>query len=163
MSLMDRDLYAAVEVLTGLVVSFLLLGLVGLRWRSARLALVVLGPLYSLVVFAYFLMAGAGSTCSGAGAGFRCWEVSYASTWGAYESAFVGLVMLLSFAPVASAWLRSRVPSVLGSIALLAAIGLFISGLWVWLPACAAVFAAAVAGPPSRALRPAEMPARGEP
>jgi hypothetical protein len=160
---MDRDLYAAVEVLVALVVAFLLLGLVGLRWRSARLVLVVLGPLYSLVVFAYFLMAGAGSTCSGAGAGFRCWEVSYASTWGAHESAFVGLVMVLSFAPAASAWLRSRAPSVLGGIALLAMIALFISGLWVWLPTCAAVFAAAVAGPPTRGLRLAEVPVRGEP
>ena len=150
---MDRDLYAAVEVLTGLVVSFLLLGLVGLRWRSARLALVVLGPLYSLVVFAYFLMAGAGSTCSGSGSSFRCWEVSYASTWGAYESTFVGLVLLLSLAPVASAWLRTRVPSLLGGIALLAVIALFINGLWVWLPACAAVLAAGLAGPPSRGLR----------
>ncbi|SRR6266508_899148 len=159
---MDRDLYAAVEVLAGLVVAFVILGLVGLRWRSARLALVVLGPMYSLVVFAYFLVAGAGSTCSGAGSSFRCWEVSYASTWGAYESAFVGMAMLFSFAPFASAWLRSRVPSVLGGIALLAVIVLFISGLWVWLPACAALFGAAVAGPPSRGLRLAEVPARGQ-
>lgn len=159
---MDRDLYAAVEVLAGLVVAFVLLGVVGLRWRSARLALVVLGPLYSLVVFAYFLMAGAGSTCSGTGSSFRCWEVSYASTWGAYEAAFVGLVVLLSFAPAASAWLRSRAPSALSAIALLAAIALFMAGLWVWLPACAAVLAAAVAGPPSRGLRLAEMPARGD-
>src|SRR5712691_7811273 len=128
---MERDLYAAVEVLAGLVVAFMLLAVLGLRWRSARQALVVIGPIYSLTVFAYFLIAGAGSTCSGDGATFRCWEVSYASTWGAYESTFVGLVLVLSFAPVASARLRTRAPSLAGALALLVVIASFISGLWL--------------------------------
>jgi hypothetical protein len=147
---MDRDMYSAVEVLAGIAVGFLLLGVLGIRWRTARLALVVLGPMYSVAVFAYFLVAGAGSACSGAGSSFRCWEVSYASTWGLAGSATVGAVMLLSLAPIGSAWLHNRLPSVLGAIGLGVLIAIYLLGLWIWLPALAGVVGAAVAGPPSR-------------
>lgn len=148
---MERDLYTAVGVLAGLVVGFVLVGLVGLRWTSARLVVVFLAPLYSIGLFVYFLVAGAGGECSGAGASFRCWEVSYASTWGVRGSLIVAVLILLSFAPVLSARMRSRVPSVIATIAMPIVMAIYVIALWPWAPAWAAVLGAAIAGPPSRA------------
>ena len=143
-------MYSAIEIVAGIAVGFLLVGLLGLRWRAARYALLSLGPLYSIAVFGYFLAAGAGSTCSGQGATFQCFEVSYASTWGVFGSVVVGATILLSFAPILSAVMRTRWPSLIAALALAVLIGLYLLGLWVWLPACAATLAAAVSGPPTR-------------
>ena len=155
---MDRDVYSGIQVLAGVAVAFLVLGAVGLRWRSARLSLAILTPAYALVVFLYFLVAGAGSTCDGAGATFRCWEISYASTWGWLASLLVAAVILASATPIASAGLRSRTPSVVGSVALLALIAIDPLGLWIWFPAVAGVLGAAVAGPPTRRLEVSSAP-----
>jgi len=144
-------MYSGIQIFAGAAVGLLALGVLGLRWRSARLALVVLTPAYSIAVLLYFLVAGAGGTCDGEGATFRCWEVSYASTWGWLASLEVGAVMLSSASPIVSAWLRNRVPSILGSVVLLVLIAINPLGLWIWFPALAGAVAAAVAGPPSRA------------
>ena len=145
-------MYSGIQVLAGVAAAFLVLGVVGLRWRSARLALVSLTPAYSVVVLLYFLVAGAGSTCDGEGATFRCWEISYASTWGWLSLLLVAGVILASASPIASAWLRSRLPSSLGAAILLALIAIDPLGLWIWFPALAGTVAASVAGPPSRSL-----------
>ncbi len=145
-------MYSGIQVLAGVAIAFLVLGFVGLRWRSARLSLVLLTPAYSVVVLLYFLVAGAGSACDGEGASFRCWEVSYASTWGWLASLLVGAVIAASATPIASAWLHSCMPSALGAAALFALIAINPLGLWIWFPALAGILAAAVAGPPSRRL-----------
>src|SRR5207244_4453232 len=100
----------------------LVLGVVGLRWRSARMSLVALTPAYSVVVLLYFLVAGAGSGCDGEGATFRCWEISFASTWGWMASLLVAGVILASVTPIASAWVHSRMPSAIGAAVLFALI-----------------------------------------
>jgi hypothetical protein len=155
---MDRDMYSAIEIIAGIAAGFLLVGVIGLRWRAARYAVVALGPLYSIAVLVYFLAAGAGSTCSGQGATFQCFEVSYASTWGVLGSVVVGATILLSFAPVLSTVMRARWPSLIAAVALAALIGIYLLGLWVWLPDWAGVLGAAIAGPPVRRPRPAPAP-----
>lgn len=118
--------------------------------RSVRLVLVAIAPVYSLFVLAYSLVEGATSICTGIGGTFRCTEVTYASTWGVAGSLAVAVAMLLTMAPLASAWLRKRVPSVVAAIALPVVIAAFPVALAAWVPAWAAVLAVAIAGPPSR-------------
>jgi hypothetical protein len=118
--------------------------------RYVRLVLAGIGPLYSVAVLVYSLLEGSTSNCTGSGGTFRCTEVTYASTWGFGGSVAVGVVMVLTMAPLVSAWLRNRIPSVVAAIALPIAIILFTSALGAWTPAWVAVLAAAIAGPPSR-------------
>jgi hypothetical protein len=134
-------------LVTGVAVA---LGLIGRRWRAMRSFLVVIGPLYALAIFAFFQVEGAGSECAGAGATFHCWEITYASTWGVYGWVVVGVVMVLSMAPIASALMRRRAPTVAAALLLALVIGVYLTGLVLWVPAWAGVLAAAIAGPPSR-------------
>lgn len=132
-----------------LLVGSIVLGIAGRRLRSVRLVLVAIAPLYSLGVLVYSLVEGSTSICTGTGGTFRCTEVTYASTWGVAGSLAVAVAMVLTVAPLASAWLRNRVASVVAAIALLVVIGAFALAPAAWLPAWAAVLAAAIAGPPS--------------
>jgi xanthine/uracil permease len=116
--------------------------------RSLREFLVVIGPLYSIAIFLYFLVEGSGSACSGSGASFHCWEITYASKWGLSGSLIVGAVMVLTLAPALSARLRRRMPSIVSAVVIGLLIALDIAQAWPWVPAWAAVLAAAVAGPP---------------
>ncbi|HSS94245.1 MAG TPA: hypothetical protein VLR46_09670 [Candidatus Dormibacteraeota bacterium] len=146
--------------LATLVVAAVAFGLAGLRWRGVRVLLMWVGPIYSLSIFVYYFFEGAGSQCAGSGPTFHCWEISYASTWGLYGSLFVGITVILSIAPVVSAVLRTRTPAVISAVVLPVLIGLYLSGLWTWAPAAAAVAAAAIAGPPSRGSNRAPAEAR---
>jgi hypothetical protein len=146
-------------VILGVVVAVAIaIGLIGLRWRAMRSFLVVIGPLYAVGIFVFFQFEGAGSDCAGAGLTFHCWEISYASTWGVYSWVIVAVVMILSLAPIASAWLRWRAPAVTAAVLLPLVIGAFLTGLIPWVPAWAGVLAAAIAGPPSTGSRATSRP-----
>jgi hypothetical protein len=132
-----------------LFVAALLLGLAGRRWRYVRLVLVGIGPVYSVAVLVYSLVEGSTSICTGSGGTFRCTEVTYASTWGFGGSVAVGVVVILTMAPLVSAWLGSRIPAVAAVIALPIVMIFFTTELAAWTPAWAAIVAAAIAGPPS--------------
>ena len=118
--------------------------------RRLRVFLIVIGPLYSVVVFAYVVLEGTGSACSGAGSSFHCWEITYASKWGFTGSLVVGAMMILTLGPALSAKLRGRMPSILSAVLIPIVMAVDISHGWPWLPAWAAVLAAAIAGPPTR-------------
>lgn len=139
----------ALTLVIALFVAAILLGLAGRRWRSTRLVLAGMGPLYSVAVLLYSLVEGATSICTGEGGTFRCTEVTYASTWGVGGSVAVAVVMILTMAPLASAWLRNRIPSVVAAVTLPIAMLSFTTAVAAWVPAWAAVLAAAIAGPPS--------------
>ena len=62
----------------------------------------------------------------------------------------VTAVTLAGLSPLLGAKLKSRVPAVLGTIALAILIASYFYSLLIWMPAAAAVLAAAVAGPPVR-------------
>jgi hypothetical protein len=146
---MALELAGAAGLLAALVIAAVAFGLMGLRWRSLRVFLTWIGPLYSLAILVYSLFEGSGSECAGAGATFHCWEISYASSWGPY-SVLVGILILLSLAPALSARMHSRTPSVVATITMPLVIAIYVSVLWPWAPAWAAALGAAVAGPPSR-------------
>lgn len=116
-----------------------------------RLALVVVPLIWAAVPLLYYTLEGSVSECVGAGATFRCTEETYASEWGAGEWAVVGVVVFLTLAPIVSAALRGRLPSILAAIGLPLLLAIYPGFLWAWVPAWAAVLAAAIAGPPSRA------------
>ncbi len=147
---MNAGLLGGLTAVVTLFVAAILVGLAGRRWRSARLVLAGVGPLYSVAVLLYSLVEGSTSNCTGTGGTFQCVEVTYASTWGVSGSLAVAVVMILTAAPLASVWLRTRLPSIVAAIALPVVIGSFAVGLEAWVPAWAAVLAAAIAGPPSR-------------
>ncbi len=147
---MALELAGAAGVLAALVVAAIALGLIGLRRRSLRVFLAWIGPLYSVGILTYFLFEGAGSECDGAGATFHCWEISYASTWGLRGSLIVGVLMLLSLAPLLSVRLHWRAPAMVAAIAMPFVFAIYLPGLWPWAPAWAAAVGSAIAGPPSR-------------
>jgi len=143
------DLMRLLVLATTLFVAAILVGFAARRWRGARVVVAGIGPVCSLAVLLYFLIEGTTSYCTGAGATFRCSEVTYASTWGVRGSAAVAVVMMLTMAPLVSAWLHNRAPAVVAAIALPALLLLFGFDLAGWIPAWAGVLAAAIAGPPS--------------
>jgi hypothetical protein len=143
------DLVRLLALATTLFVAAVVLGFAARRWRGARVVVAGIGPVCSLAVLLYFLIEGSTSYCTGTGATFRCSEVTYASTWGVRGSAAVAVVMILTMAPLVSAWLHNRTPAVVAAIALPAMLVLFGFELAAWIPAWAGVLAAAIAGPPS--------------
>jgi hypothetical protein len=151
---MTLEVVRTAAALAALLVLAVAIGLMGRRHRSLRVIVSWIGPLYSVALFFYFVFEGAGSQCAGSGATFHCWEVTYASKWGLQGSLAVAVLMLLSFAPVVSAMLRNRMPSVVAAIAMPVVIATYLVGLWAWAPAWAAALAATVAGPPSREASP---------
>ena len=143
------DLMSLLTLATTLFVAAIVLGFAARRWRGLRVVVAGIGPVCSLAVLLYFLIEGTTSYCTGTGATFRCSEVTYASTWGVRGSAAVAVVVVLTMAPVVSAWLHNRAPAVVAAIALPAMLGLFGFELAAWIPAWAGVLAAGIAGPPS--------------
>ena len=143
------DLVRLLVLASALLVAAIVLGFAARRWHGARVVVAGIGPACSLAVLLYFLIEGTTSRCSGSGATFRCTEVTYASTWGVRGSAAVAVVMILTMAPLVSAWFHNRVPAVVAAIALPAMLPLFGFELAAWVPAWAGVLAAAIAGPPS--------------
>jgi hypothetical protein len=149
---MTADLMRSLTLVTVLFVAAIVSGIAGRRWRNVRLMLTAIGPLYSLGVLGYSLIEGSTSICTGSGGTFTCNEVTYASTWGASELIAVGVAVILTMAPLASAWRRNGIPSIAAAIALPVVMALFWGALGAWVPAWAAVLAAAIAGPPSATL-----------
>lgn len=143
------DLMRLLALAGALFVAAIALGFAARRWRGARVVVAGVGPVCSLAVLLYFLIEGSSSYCTGAGATFRCTEVTYASTWGVRGSAAVVVAVILTMAPLVSAWLRNRAPAVVAAVALPATLALFGFELVAWIPAWAGVLAAAIAGPPS--------------
>lgn len=132
------------------VAAGVLLGLLGRRWRTVKAALIFLPPLAAAVPLLYYVIEGSVSECSGAGATFRCREVTYASEWDAGAWTLVSAVVLLTLAPGLSAFLRNALPSRLVAIGLPVLFAIYPAFLWSWVPAWAFVLAAAIAGPPLR-------------
>jgi len=144
------ELLNAVAVIS---VAAVVVGLVGRRWRPVRVVLLALAPLGSAAILFYFFFEGSASQCSGYGATLRCWEVSYASAiwgWSGWSVGLVGSAVILTLAPIASAWLRRSWPSVAATCALPFLIGPLIVVLFPWAYVWPAVLGAAIAGPPSR-------------
>ncbi len=131
------------------VAAGVLLGLVGRRWSTLKVVLVFLPPMAAAVPLLYYAVEGSVSECSGAGATFRCIEVTYASEWDVTAWILVGVVILLTLAPGLSAFMRNALPSVLVAIGLPVLFAIYPVFLWSWVPAWALVLAAAIAGAPS--------------
>jgi hypothetical protein len=132
------------------VAAGVLVGLAGRRWRTLKVALVFLAPIAAAVPLLYYAIEGGVSECSGAGATFRCMEVTYASEWDVGGWTLVSAVILLTLAPGLSALLRNALPSLLVAIGLPVLLAIYPAFLWSWVPAWALILAAAIAGPPSR-------------
>lgn len=129
-----------------------ILGLAGLRSAAVRKLLVGLAPLYSVALFVYGLFRGGPNDCVTAPSppGYVCHPTSFMSDIGWYGVLIVTTVTVVSLSSIAAGLTRTRTPSVLGAIVLLVLIALFPTGLLLWVPAEAALIAAAVAGPPGR-------------
>ena len=127
-----------------------LFGLMGRRWRTLQAAAVGMALIAAAIPLLYFILEGNVSQCTGSGATFRCVEVSYASTWTIADWILVGAVVLLTLAPIVSAVLHSRLPSVLAAVALTGLVAANLRFLYSWILAGALVIGAAVAGPPPR-------------
>lgn len=130
----------------------LMLGVAGMRLAALRYLLTVAGPLYSGTLFVYGLFRGGPNECVDAPQppGYICHPTSFLSDIGWLGIVVVAVATIVSFAPLVSAWWRSRIPSALGAGVLIVLIVLFIFGLLLWVPAAAALVGAAVAGPPRR-------------
>jgi len=150
------DLFSTWDGIALLVIAALVLGLVGRFWRPLRMILVGLAPLYSAAVIFYFVFDSSASRCSGVGVALRCEEVSYAALiWsaGGWAVAGVAMAVILTLAPIASAWLQRSTPSVIAAFVLPLVLVTFFWFVAWWIAAWPAVLAAAIAGPPTRVPR----------
>src|SRR6266404_4044008 len=140
------------ELVAGLTLAGVLIGIAGRFWRPVRILLVALAPLGSAGIILFFLFEGSGSQCAGSGATFHCWELSYyvVLLGNAFAVVGIGLVTILSLAPIASAWLGRRAPSVTAAFIMPVLILMFFIFVTPWIYVWPAVLAAAIAGPPSR-------------
>jgi hypothetical protein len=141
-----------------LVAIGVLFGVAGRRWRTLQVLAVVMPLLAAIIPLLYFVLEGNVSACTGSGSTFRCVEASYASAWSDADWILVGVVVVLTAAPIVSARLRSTLPSVLAAIALAGLIAPNLAFLYSWILAGALVVGAAIAGPPSKGTEP--TPAR---
>jgi hypothetical protein len=143
----------------GFPLAGVVVGVAGLRFHGLRLVLAGIGPLYSIVLFAYGLFRGGPNDCTSQGAGYVCHPTAYLAdlTW--FGVLVVVVVTILGLAPLTSAWFATRAPSVVATVALAGLVALFLFGLLWWVPAASAVLAAAIAGPPMKRVRPAPMTA----
>lgn len=146
---MQSYAFSTLELL-GALLGAMAIGVLARRRRAAQVILAWIGPVYAIGLLAFLLVEGTRSVCSGQGATFRCTEMTYASSWNTVERLVVAGMSLLSLAPLAALWLRTRVPSALASIIMPVVIAVYGIGLTVWTPAWIAVFAAAIAGTPER-------------
>ncbi len=140
------------DLVAALTLAGLLVGIAGRFWRPIRILLVGLAPLGSAGIILFFLFEGSGSQCAGAGAAFHCWELSFyvVLLGNGFAVTGIGLVTILSLAPIASAWLGRRTPSVTAAYMIPVLILVFFIFVAPWLFIWPAVLAAAIAGPPTR-------------
>ena len=124
----------------------ILLGFVGRRSNNARILLTVLAPIGSAVFLEYFLFQAQVYDCAAVPA--RCEWVAYTATWGPLAWIVMTTAMALSLAPLLSLLIRNRLPSAVAAVALLLLVAAFTIFLWSWVLPVAALFAAAIAGPP---------------
>lgn len=141
----------------------IVVGIMGRRLRALRYVLAGAAPVYSVALFVYALFRGGPNECaySPGPPGYTCHPTSFLSSIGWFGVLVVAVVTIVSLSPLLAAWSRRRMPSVLGTVVLTILIALYVFGLLDWVPADAAVLAAAIAGPPNRG--PARLPAPGEP
>lgn len=136
--------------IAGFPVLGVIAGLLGSRFRRVRQVLVWPGAVFSVAVFVYGLFRGGPNDCveNAAGTAYTCHPTAYIADLNILGVAVVVAVTLLSLAPIAAAFTRSRVPSVVATIVFAFMLLIFIFGLLPWVPAAACVLAAAIAGPP---------------
>ena len=125
--------------LAGFPVLGVIAGILGAPFRRVRQVLVWPAAVYSAGVLVYGLFAG-GPNGSAYVAGLNVIGV-----------AVLVAVSVLSLAPILSARMSSRRPSVVATLVLGVLILIFTLGLAPWMPAASCVLAAAIAGPPEKA------------
>ena len=136
----------------GFAAAGLVLGVIGMKVRAIRYLVAGAAPLYAVVLFIYALFRGGPNECVPypGPPGYVCHPTSFLSGIGWFGVFVVVAVTLVSFAPLIAARRGSRSPAVLGAVVLTALIALYLLALLTWVPADAAVLAAAIAGPPRR-------------
>lgn len=129
------------------------LGLAGRRRRRVRYVVTWGGPVFAAGLFVYALFFGGPDECRPypGPPGYACHSTSMLSSVGWFGVVVIVAVTVVSLAPLAAARGRTRTPSVLGAIILAVLIAVFFAALLLWIPADAAVLAAAIAGPPNTA------------
>jgi len=123
--------------MAGFPVLGVIAGIVGASFRRVRQVLVWPAAVYSAGVLVYGLFAGGPN------------RSAYIANLDAVG--VVVVVTVLSLAPILSARVSSRAPSVVATIVLGLLILSFTLGLAPWVPAASCVLAAAIAGPPGKA------------
>jgi len=124
--------------MAGFPVLGVIAGIVGASFRRVRQVLVWPAAVYSAGVLVYGLFAGGPN------------RSAYIANLDVMAVGVVVVVTVLSLAPILSARVRSRAPSVVATIVLGLLILSFTLGLAPWVPAASCVLAAAIAGPPGR-------------
>jgi hypothetical protein len=113
-------------------------GIAGASFRRLRQLLLWPAAVYSAAVLVYGLFAGGPN------------GTAYLAHLSVIGVAVVVVVTVLSLAPLLSAKMRSRVPSVVATLVFGLFILVFTLGLAPWVPAGSCVLAAALAGPPGK-------------
>jgi len=124
--------------MAGFPVLGVIAGIVGASFRRVRQVLVWPAAVYSAGVLVYGLFAGGPN------------RSAYIANLDVMAVGVVVVVTVLSLAPILSARVSSRAPSVVATIVLGLLILSFTLGLAPWVPAASCVLAAAIAGPPGR-------------
>jgi hypothetical protein len=114
-------------------------GIVGASFRRLRRVLVWPAAVYSAGVLVYGLFAGGPN------------GTAYMANLSLVGVTFVVVVSVMSLAPILSARMSSRRPSVVATLVFGVLILLATVGLAPWIPAASFVLAAAIAGPPGKA------------
>jgi len=125
--------------MAGFPVLGVIAGIVGASFRRVRQVLVWPAAVYSAGVLVYGLFAGGPN------------RSAYIANLDVMAVGVVVVVTVLSLAPILSARVSSRAPSVVATIVLGLLILSFTLGLAPWVPAASCVLAAAIAGPPGKA------------
>jgi len=125
--------------MAGFPVLGVIAGIVGASFRRVRQVLVWPAAAYSAGVLVYGLFAGGPN------------RSAYIANLDVMAVGVVVVVTVLSLAPILSARVSSRAPSVVATIVLGLLILSFTLGLAPWVPAASCVLAAAIAGPPGKA------------
>jgi len=124
--------------MAGFPVLGVIAGIVGASFRRVRQVLVWPAAVYSAGVLVYGLFAGGPN------------RSAYIANLDVMAVGVVVVVTVLSLAPILSARVSSRAPSVVATIVLGLLILSFTLGLAPWVPAASCVLASAIAGPPGR-------------
>ena len=124
--------------LAGFPVLGVIAGILGAPVRRVRQVLVWPAAVYSAGVLVYGLFAGGPNGSA------------YVAGLNVIGMAVLVTVSVLSLAPILSARMSSRRPSVVATVVLGVLILIFTLGLAPWMPAASCVLAAAIAGPPEK-------------